>query len=369
MIPLKAAGSVASVSSAPVVPATAPDPTAPEPFAPEPSAPDVRSRPIDPRSTLIETNPYSGPIRVPGRVALGDSGLTTLPIALGTSVFGWTVGPDAAERTLDRFAALGGTLVDTADSYASGRSELMIGNWMASRRVRDRMLVATKVGRSPDLSGLDPATVIAAVDESLARLRTDRIDLLHLHGEDPSTPLAETLGAVGTLIEAGKVRAVGASDFSAELLIEARVLAANGLPRVQALTTRYSLMERAAFEGRIELVAHAQGLAVLPYFALANGYLAGQVRRRSEATQDARGARLARHLGRRGHRVLAAIDDLAFRRDVAPATVAIAWLQAKSTVSAPVVGVTEPEQLDVLMAATGLVLTRSELIELDRASA
>ena len=174
----------------------------------------------------------------------------------------------------------------------------------------------TKVGRHPDHRGLAPVDVRAVVDDSLLRLGTDRIDVLFFHGDDPDVPLEESLGAVDALITAGKVRAIGASDFSPERLIEARVLAANGLPRFELLTTRYNLIERRPFEGARELVAHAQGLAVLPYFALANGFLGGQVRRRSEVRRDARGERLARHLTRRGHRVLSALDQVAFAHGV-----------------------------------------------------
>ncbi|QAY75044.1 aldo/keto reductase [Agromyces protaetiae] len=318
---------------------------------------------------LEDTNAFSGPIAVPRHATIGETGIEAIPLALGASVFGWTLGPAAADAVLDRFASLGGTIIDTADSYSSGRSEMIIGSWMRSRRTRDRMTIATKVGRHPDRFGLAPETIRAAVDDSLERLGTDRIDLLYLHGEDPSVPLAESLGAVGALMQAGKVGALGASDFSPDRLIEARVLAANGLPRIQALTTKYSLMERTPFEGAPELVAHAQGLAVLPYFALANGFLGGQVRRRSEVRHDARGARLAKHLGRRGHRVLAAIDEVAFAHDVQPAAVAIAWLLARPTVVAPVVGVSVAEQVESLLAAAAIELHRSELVELDRASA
>ena len=233
---------------------------------------------------------------MPVRSTLGESGIAAHPLALGGSTFGWTLGSDGAFAVLDRFAGTGGDLLDTADSYAAGRSESIIGSWMRSRRTRDRMCVMTKVGRHPDHRGLAPVDVRAAVDDSLLRLGTDRIDVLFFHGDDPEVPLEESLGAVDALITAGKVRAIGASDFSPERLIEARVLAANGLPRFELLTTRYNLMERRPFEGARELVAHAQGLAVLPYFALANGFLGGQVRRRSEVRRDARGERLARHL-------------------------------------------------------------------------
>jgi aryl-alcohol dehydrogenase-like predicted oxidoreductase len=316
----------------------------------------------------IPSNTFSGPILVPLRSRLGDTDMVVHPLALGSSTFGWTLGNEDAFAVLDRFAGTGGDLIDTADSYASGRSESIIGAWMASRRVRDRMHVMTKVGRSAENPGLSPAAIVAAVDDSLQRLQTERIDVLFLHGEDAEVPLEESLGAVGALVDAGKVRAVGASDFGPERLIEARVLAANGLPRFQALTTRYNLMERGAFEGATELVAHAQGLAVLPYFPLANGFLGGGVRRRADVRHDARGERAAAHLGRRGMKVLAVLDDIARAHEVAPATVALAWLLAKPSVIAPVASASTPDQLDALIAAASLDLHRSELVELDRAS-
>lgn len=321
------------------------------------------------RVETVESNTLSGPITVPMRTGLGATGLTAHPLALGGSTFGWTLGADEAFAVLDRFAGTGGDLLDTADSYAAGRSESMIGSWMASRRTRDRMRIMTKVGRHPDHRGLSPLDIRVAVDDSLQRLHTDRIDVLFFHGDDPGVPLEESLGTVGTLVAEGKVRSVGASDFSPERLIEARVLAANGLPRFELLTMRYNLMERRPFEGATELVARAQGLGVLPYFALANGFLGGQVRRRSEARHDARGARLARHLGRRGHRVLAALDEIAFAHGVAPATIALAWLLARPTVVAPVASATRPEQVEALLAAASVDLHRSELVELDRVSA
>lgn len=316
----------------------------------------------------FSSNPVSGPITVPRRIAIGETGLEAHPLALGGSTFGWTLGPEAADEVLDRYAGVGGSLLDTADSYAAGRSESIIGSWMASRGARDRMVVMTKVGRHPDHRGLGPVDLTAAVDDSLTRLRTDRIDVLYFHGDDPDVPLEESLGAVDALITAGKVGAIGASDFSPERLIEARVLAANGLPRFQVLTARYNLMDRLPFEGAPELVAHAQGLAVLPYFGLANGFLGGKVRRRADVRHDARGARQARHLGRRGHRVLAAVDEIAFAYGVQPATIALAWLLAKPTVVAPVVSASHPDQVEALIAAASVELQRSDIVELDRAS-
>lgn len=322
-----------------------------------------------PTTAEIPTNAISGPITVPQRVPLGASGMHVHPLALGASAFGAAVGAAEAEAVLDRFAALGGTLVDTADSYAAGRSERILGEWMTARGTRDRMRIMTRVGRHPDHSGLAPQALAAAVDASLARLGIERIDLLCFHGDDPRVPLEESLGAVDALMSAGKVRAIGASGFAPERLIEARVLAANGLPRFEVFTTRYNLMERRGFEGAPELVAHAQGLAVLPDIALAEGFLGGRVRRRADLRRDARGERQGRHLGRRGLRVLRVLDEIAAAHETAPAAVAIAWLLARPTVVAPIAGASRPEQVEALMGAASLILHRSELVELDRASA
>ncbi|MGR0220470.1 aldo/keto reductase [Agromyces sp. ZXT2-6] len=331
-------------------------------------AEDAADAVSSPTTAEIQTNALSGPITVPQRVRLADSGIDTHPLALRASGFGAATGATEAEEVLDRFASLGGTLVDTADSYAGGRSERIVGEWMAARGTRDRMRIMTRVGRHPDHPGLSPASIAAAVDASLGRLGTERIDLLCFHGDDPDVPLEESLGAVDALIAAGKVRAIGASGSTPERLIEARVLAANGLPRFEVLATRYNLMERRGFEGAPELVAHAQGLAVLPDIALAEGFLAGRVRRRADLRRDPRGERQARHLGRRGLRVLRMLDEIAAAHGTVPAAVAIAWLLSRPTVVAPIAGASRPEQVDALMGAASLILHRSELVELDRAS-
>lgn len=315
----------------------------------------------------IETNADSGPITVPRRVRIGETGFEVHPLVLGAGGFGSALDAEASAAILDRYVALGGTLLDTAGSSAAERSETIIGEWLGSRGARDRVRIATRVGGHA--AGLAPAAIARAVDATLERLGTDRIDLLCFHGDDPEVPLEESLGAVDALIASGKVLAVGASDLSPERLIEARVLAANGLPRFQALTTRYNLMERRAFEGATELVAHAQGLSVMPGSALADGFLGGAIRRRADVHRDARGERRGRHLGRRGLRVLRALDEVADAHGTVPAAVAIAWLLARPTVVAPVTGVSRPEQVDALLGAASIELHRSELVELDRASA
>ncbi len=321
-----------------------------------------------PRRDLLECNPVSGSIVIPSHRKLGETGITVHPIALGGRTFGPTLGADDAYAVLDRFAGTGGTLLVTADGHAAGRSETVVGSWMASRGTRERVRIMTRVDRHPEHRALGPVDVRVAVEESLARLGTDRIDVLVFHGDDPRVPLEESLGAVDALIAAGKVRAIGASDFPPERLIEARVLAANGLPRFELLTTRYNLMERRSFEGVTELVAHAQGLAVLPESALAAGFLAGAIRHRSDLRRDARDERVAK-LGRRGHRVLDVLDGIAEAHRVAPATIALAWLLAKRTVVAPVASVTGPDQVEAVLAAASVALHRSDLVDLDRASA
>ncbi|PJJ61360.1 aldo/keto reductase [Compostimonas suwonensis] len=295
--------------------------------------------------------------------------LTVYPLALGGSVFGWTADAAATTRILDRYRSHGGNFIDTADNYASGRSEALIGAWMEARGNRDAMVVATKVGRNLDNPGLRPKAIRRAVDASLERLRTDHIDVLYFHYDDQEVPLEDSLGAAGRLIESGKVRHLAASNFSAERLIEARVLAATGLPTFIALQTNYSLMHRREVESGLSLVASAQGMGILPYFALANGFLTGKYRSKADLTASTRGVRAGEYLGRRGSRVLSALDDIAAVHNTSVATIALAWILAKPAMVAPVASASRPEQVDALMAAAGIRLTRSQVIELDRVSA
>jgi aryl-alcohol dehydrogenase-like predicted oxidoreductase len=292
------------------------------------------------------------------------------PVGLGGSVFGWTASADETRGILDRYADYGGNFIDTADSYAGGLSEVRIGAWMAHRGNRDRMVVSTKVGRHPDAPGLGPVNLVRAVEASLERLQTDYIDVLFFHLDDQSVPLEDSLGTAAWLVESGKVRHIAATGFSPARLVEARILASTGLPRFAAVQHEYSLANRTAFEGDVELVARGQGLAVLAYFALANGFLTGKYRSRADFVGGgSRSARAASHFGRRGLRILSVLDHVAEEHRTRPATIALAWLLAKNTVTAPVVSASRAEQVDELVAASGVQLTRTQMVELDRVSA
>lgn len=320
-------------------------------------------------SPVVETtDPGPATVAMPVRRLIAGTDLAVFPVAIGGSVFGWTASADDTDAILDRYAAAGGNFIDTADSYASGRSEVEIGRWMRSRANRDGMVVATKIGRHADYAGLSRRTVTAAVDASLNRLGTDYIDLLYLHEQDPDVPLEETLGAVRDLITAGKVRVVGASGFPIEALIEARILASTGYPSLAAFETEYSLANRADFEGDRQLVATQQGLAVMPYFALASGFLTGKYRARSDFGGSTRSTRASAHFNRRGLRILRALDAVAAAHGARPATIALAWLLTRRAVCAPVVSASEPTQVESLVRAPQIALSRSQLLELDRAS-
>ncbi|GAB2521775.1 aldo/keto reductase [Paramicrobacterium agarici] len=326
------------------------------------------SRPDEAVDVRSETYVGTPTVSMPVRRLIAGTDIAVFPVALGGSVFGWTASADDTQTILDRYAAAGGNFIDTADSYASGLSEVQIGRWMKLNRNRDAMVVATKIGRHADYAGLARSTIMAAVDASLERLGTDRIDVLYLHADDPATPLEETLGAARDLIQAGKVRALGASDFPVEKLVEARILAAAGYPKLTAFETEYSLANRSDFEGDRSVVATGQGLAVMPYFALASGFLTGKYRSRADFTETTRGSRAAAHFTRRGSRILRALDSVAAAHGVGPATIALAWLLTRRPVCAPVVSASEPDQVDALVAAPRIALSRSQLLELDRSS-
>ncbi|MEV4253753.1 aldo/keto reductase [Spirillospora sp. NPDC049652] len=299
------------------------------------------------------------------------------PLSLGGNVFGWTADQDASYAVLDAFHAAGGNFVDTADGYSAwvagnhgGESETIIGDWMAARRNRDEMVVATKVGSHPERKGLVPANIHAAADDSLRRLRTDRIDLYYTHFDDESVPVEEIIGAMDELKRAGKVREIAVSNISPERL-EASLAASDrdGLAKYVAIQPHYNLVHRDEYEGRKLELAQRHGLACVPYYALASGFLTGKYRP-GQNVESPRAQGAGKYLGtERGDRVLAALDEIAADRNVAVATVALAWLAGRPTVAAPLASARSVEQLPALLGAAELTLTDEEAARLTEASA
>lgn len=326
-----------------------------------------RLRPVNDTAQRSDTATITAPVTLPRRI--GPSELRVFPIALSGTVFGWTADGPTTTSILDRFIDLGGTFIDTADSYAGGRSEIMIGNWMRERRNRDSLTIATKVGKSADNPGLSAPAIRAAVEASLRRLRVECIDLLFLHIDDPSVPFEETLLAVDELIRAGLVRYFGGSDHTGERLFEARIASGQlGVAHMVALQKHYNLVHRDEYEGDLARVSGQLDLAVLPRFALAAGFLTGKYRSRADLERERRGAEASRYLNRRGLRILAALDRVAAETDSSVATIAVSWLLSRPHVVAPVVSVSSPEQLAATMAAPHTPLSRHHLTELDRVS-
>lgn len=317
-------------------------------------------------TTDVPTVEVSLPIRRP----LGQSALRVFPVAIGGNVFGWTADDSATNSILDTYFEHGGNFIDTADSYAAGRSETMIGNWMRDRRVRSGMVVATKVGKGSENGGVTAKAISRAVTASLGRLQTDYIDLLYLHIDDPEVPFEETLLAVDDLIRVGKVRYFGASDHSSNRLIEARVIAAQvGVAPMIALQNHYNLVHRTEYEGDLARVASQQQLGVMPRFALASGYLTGKYRSKSDVPKNSRGAEVAGLINRRGQRVLSALDQVASEQEQSVATIALAWLLAKPNIVSPVTSASRSSQIVELISAAKVQLSRHQVAELDRASA
>lgn len=304
------------------------------------------------------------------RRRIGGSDMFVYPLAISGNVFGWTAGAATVQKILDAYADGGGNFVDTADSYAAGRSEIMIGNWMRDRGNRDEIIVATKVGKNADNPGLRAKTITRAVHASLERLRTDRIDLLYLHIDDETVAFEETLLAVDELIRQGKVRHFGGSDHTGNRLIEARIASAQiGVAHMVALQNQYNLLDRTEYEGDLARVAAQQGLGVMPRFSLASGFLTGKYRSKADLAANTRGFEAAKYFNKRGMRVLAVLDDIAAAHETTQATVALAWLLTKPRVVAPVASASRAEQVPDLLAAASLRLSRQQVTELDRISA
>lgn len=294
--------------------------------------------------------------------------LTISRLCLGANVFGWTADRDASFAVLDAYVAAGGNAIDTADSYmwrvpgnSGGESETILGAWLAARGNRDDVVVATKVGALPSREGLSATNIRAACEDSLRRLGTDRIDLYWAHRDDPDTAQEETLDAFDALVREGKVRAVGASNFSAERLRSAlEISARDGLAAYVALQPHYNLLERAEFETSLAPVLAAEGVACLPYYGLAKGFLTGKYRLGTEVA-SVRADRARAYLDDRGLAVLAVLDEVAAGHGVPVAAVALAWLAAQQTVAAPIASARTPEQLADLLPALDLELTDDEL--------
>lgn len=305
---------------------------------------------------------------IPHARIIGQSELSAYPIALGAAVFGWTLPSGLSTQILDRFSELGGSLIDTADSYSSGMSEQIIGRWMSQRQNRDQVVLATKVGRHAEFPGLSRANIIAAVEASLERLQTECIDLLYFHAEDANTPLEESLAAAETLISAGKVKYLAASNFGADALLSARILAGGGLPRFEAVALEYSLIRRDIVEGNVSMMARTQNMSIMPYFVLANGYL-GRLRGvKSFSPEDIRARRAAQHSSRHSSHILKVVEDIALSHGVDVSTIATAWVLSRPGVGIPAVGVDSIADLEALMHAPFVELSRHELSELEKAS-
>jgi aryl-alcohol dehydrogenase-like predicted oxidoreductase len=310
--------------------------------------------------------------------SLGRSDIRTAPLCLGGNVFGWTLDEAASFRILDEFTAAGFDFIDTADVYstwvpghAGGESETIIGKWLQKRRNRSKVILATKVGwlMPPDRKGLSRNNIARAVEDSLRRLQTNYIDLYQAHVDDADTPLEETLGAFGDLIRQGKVRAIGASNYSAARLTQALDLAdRQGLPRYETLQPLYNLYDRAAFEDELATLCVRRGLGAITYFSLASGFLTGKYRSQRDLAGTARGPRVEKYLNPRGSTILAALDAVAAAHASTPASVALAWLMGRPGVTAAIASATGSGQLKALIAAASLKLDAAQIGQLEQAS-
>lgn len=310
---------------------------------------------------------------------LGKSGLKVSPLCFGGNVFGWTADERTSFQLLDAMVDSGVNFVDTADSYSTwvaghrgGESEAVIGRWFAARKNRERIVLATKVGS--DLGGgkkgLAKQYLLRAVEDSLRRLQTDFIDLYQTHRPDPGTPEEETLSAYSQLVEQGKVRAIGTSNYSAAQLTAALDISReHRWPRYESLQPNYNLYDRAEYEHELESLCVQEGIGVIPYFSLAAGFLTGKYRSEADLAQRARGQFVKKYLNERGLAILAALDEVAKESNATPAQVAIAWLMARPSITAPIVSATSVEQWKEIARAGELRLEASAVERLNAASA
>lgn len=301
-------------------------------------------------------------------------GMDVSPLSLGTNVFGWTADIKASHAILDAYVAGGGNFLDTADSYSfwaegnsGGESETIIGQWLARRSDLDDLVLATKVSHHPELKGMAPSTIRTAIDGSLTRLGVDSVDIYYAHFDDAETPLAESIEAMSALVDQGKIRFIGISNYSAERVEEwLRITEQEGFHAPVALEPKYNLMERGIEEDLLPL-ALTHSLAVMPYYSLAHGFLTGKY----AGTGPAEGARIseaAKYLTPQGLRILRTLTGIAARHEVQPATVALAWLAAQAGVVAPIASARTTGQLPALLASMDLVLTAADIVELEESS-
>jgi len=310
---------------------------------------------------------------------LGGSGLEVSTLCLGGNVFGWTADEPTSFKILDAFVAAGCNFIDTADVYSrwapghkGGESEIVLGNWFRRSGNRVRVILATKVGieMAPDKKGLSKAYILREVEESLQRLQTDYIDLYQSHIDDANTPLEETLEAYDQLLKQGKVRAIGASNYTGERLAAAiEASEQRGLPKYQCLQPHYNLIERAGYEKDLEPLCLKHGIGVIPYFALAAGFLTGKYRSEADLSKSPRGMGVKKYLNERGLGILAALDQVAKQYSSTPGKVALAWLIARPSITAPIASATSVDQLNDLIDATGLHLDQASIDLLNNASA
>src|SRR6201991_4135463 len=310
---------------------------------------------------------------------LGNSGLEIAPLVLGGNVFGWTADQATSSKLLDAFVDAGLNAIDSADVYSNwvpgnkgGESETVIGRWLKVRGGRDRVVIITKVGwdRRAEGKGLTREQILKDAEASLKRLQTDYIDLYLSHADDKVTPLEETLAAHQTLLDQGKVRAIGASNYTASRLAEAlETSAAKHLPRYEVLQPHYNLYERAGYEAELEPLALNEKIGVIPYSSLASGFLTGKYRSEADLSKSPRGNGVRRMLNERGLRILQTLDEVSARLRSRPAEVALAWLMARPSITAPIASATSLEQLEALIASTRLQLDAEAVTQLNAASA
>jgi aryl-alcohol dehydrogenase-like predicted oxidoreductase len=309
---------------------------------------------------------------------LGNSGLEVAPLAFGGNVFGWTTDEPTSFALLDAFVDAGFNMIDTADIYSTwveghkgGESETILGKWLQHSGKRAKVVIASKVGKEmgPNLQGLSKAYIMQAVEASLRRLQTDYIDLYQSHADDPDTPLEETLEAYDQLIKQGKIRAIGASNYSAERLAQSlEVSEQAGYPRYESLQPLFNLYDREDYEKELEPLCREKGLGVISFFSLASGFLTGKYRSTADLSNRARGSFVEKYLNERGFRIIEALDEVAQEHNMTPAQVAIAWLIAHPSITAPIASATNLEQLNELIEATTIELNPTVIARLNQAS-